>query len=492
MAVTTAAGLFYFGWLLRELGPESLGAWLAWLALGMIACLADLGLRESLVRRVAVARGRGDDGQVVALIDTTVLTVALSMAAALVAMLALAPWLLPPQAASASPWLVGGIAAMVWLQRVADVHAAALEGLQQYERVARNNVAAALVGVATLLVVLPHGGVDAASVGLIVQYALAGSLHAVSLSRSLQGQRGWLPRRWSARLAREGLGFGLSVQVAIGSFLIIESSTKLLLARQDALALVAFYDLAFRVGRGLRNLLVAGNRVLVPRLARASAERPPEGSALPASGDVQTLYLRSFEVLLLLAVPVFSLAFAAAGLISIATRGGIDPMMLVVFFLVLPAWFVFCTVDPVINVAMGTGAMRPLVVAHVAMLVLLALIMAAGTVAQGLGLSLGPPPWQGAATLAAATLSVVLPSLGLLAWHHRAQQLPLQRIAPLRGAVVIAWAWAVAAAVHLLPPAIWAQGLGWLCASVATVLGLRALPGWTLLARLARRLGGQA
>ena len=88
MAVTTVAGLFYFGWLLRQLGPEQLGGWLAWLALGMVACLADLGLRESLVRRVAVAYGRSDEALVVALIDTTALTVAVTMALALAAMLA--------------------------------------------------------------------------------------------------------------------------------------------------------------------------------------------------------------------------------------------------------------------------------------------------------------------------------------------------------------------------------------------------------------------
>lgn len=477
-AVTTAAGLFYFGYLMRTLGPELLGGWLAWLALGMLACLADLGLRESLVRRVAIAQGQGDTRRVHELIDTTVLTVAGSMALALALLMGVGPFLLGlGPAVAVEPATVLGIAVMVWAQRVADVHAAALEGLQRYELVARNNVLGAVAGVATLLLALPHLGLAAASLGLVVQYGTAGAGHLLALRQALPARRAW-PRHWQARLAREGLAFGLSVQVAVGSFLLIESVTKLLLAQAGALALLSFYDLAFRVGRGLRNLLVAGNRVLVPRLAQGGTDN-----------DVNALYLRSFHLLLFLSLPIFSLALAAAGLVSWATRGGEDTLLVIGFALVLPAWFSLCVVDPVINVAMGTGRMRPVVLAHAAMV----LLMALAAVAM-------PALWQllgrdatlgGLAVLVAATASIVIPCLGLLLVHHRGAQAPPWRaMRPARSVGVTAGAWALAGAVHALPPGPAVQAAACALAALLLLTLLRLLPAWETLraAMRARRV----
>lgn len=471
-AVTTVAGLLYFGFLMRVLGPEVLGGWLAWLALGMVACLADLGLRESLVRRIAVADADGDTALSIELVDTTVLMVAASMMLALALLLVAGPRLLNlGPAGSADPLLVAGVAAMVWLQRVADAHAAALEGLQRYDIAARNNVIGAILGLATLVVVVPAFGVEAASLGLIVQYATSGVAHVRALSHRLPRLRPW-PTRWRASLAREGLGFGLSVQAAVGSFLLIESTTKLLLARADALTLLAYYDLAFRVGRGLRNLLVAGNRVLVPRMAQWQAEFRA-GALQP----VEKLYLRSFRLLLLLSLLVFALALAASGLVSLATRGSVEPMFLVVFALTLPGWFVFCAVDPVINVAMGTGRMRLVVLAHVAMLLMLVLLVWL----QPLVSAQLPASLEGLAVLAAALGAIAVPCVGLLLYHHRSEGVPLATLSPLRSLTVVTAAWALATAVPWVGGLLWQQALAWLVAAALLVPLISQLPAWTTL-----------
>lgn len=486
-AVTTAAGLFYFGFLMRSLGPEVLGGWLAWLALGMVACLADLGLRESLVRRAAVARAEGDTPRLIALIDSTVVSVALTMGLALLLLMGLGPQLVHLGAAAEQTpgWIVGGVALMVWLQRVADVHAAALEGLQRYDRVARNNVVGALAGLATLLLTVRVWGVDVASLGLIVQYLVSGLAHQRTL-RELLPERGWRPRHARYALAREGLGYGLSVQTAIGSFLLIESIAKVLLARADALALLSYFDLAFRIGRGLRNLLVAGNRVLVPRLAAAHADAA-EGHAQ----SFDAMYLRSCHLLFLLVLAVFSVALGASSLVALATRGSVEPDFILAFLLTLPVWMIFGAVDPVINASMGSGAMRLVVLAHGAMLGLLLLLVGAGALA--LSHWPGLAPHAGPATLLAVLVSVSLPCLAMLLAYHRRQRLPLATLSPGRSLAVGLACFAVGAGVNALDASPWVQGPAWIGASLLVLLLLRGLPAWAELSlALRRRLGRPA
>ena len=491
MAVTTGAGLFYFGYLMRSVGPEAMGSWLAWLALAMVACLADLGLRESLVRRVALARTAGDEQSVIALIDSTVVAVAALMALGLGLLLLLAPRWLDLGAARDTSWaVILGVAVMVWLQRVVDVHAAALEGLQRYDLVARNNVLGAVAGIATLLVAVPMFGVRAASLGLIVQYGAAGAAHLGVLRRQVPARR-WWPQNCQPKLVRQGLAYGLSVQSATGSFLLIESLTKVMLARAGALSLLAYFDLAFRIGRGLRNLLVAGNRVLVPRLASVHARAAePQADGDDAAAQLRSMYVSSFQLVVLLAIPLFALAMSGASLASMLTRAQVDPAFVAAFVLTMPPWFVLCAVDPVINASMGAGAMRPIVLAHVAMLALLAAMTAA--VQLALHLQPGWRPLGGTLALISTALAIGLPCAALLWDHHRRHGLPIGELAPWRSLIVALLSMALGASVNLMDPTPQAQLLGVVGAALAIALLLRALPGWSRVTKFIRRRQSKA
>ncbi|MEP7300057.1 MAG: hypothetical protein ABI699_00895 [Caldimonas sp.] len=493
MAATTAIGLVYFGFLMRALGPEALGGWLAWLSLGMIACLADLGLRDALVRRIAVAVAADDRPKAAALLDTTVITVAVSMALALGLLMGVLPRFFDFGAAArrADASMIASVALLVWLQRVADTYAAALEGLQRYPTVARNNVLGALAGLVAVVLLVPRLGVHAASAGLTVQYGLGGLAHAIALRR-WNPERGWLPGRWSWTLTRQSLGYGMSVQGAVATFIIIESAVKLALSRADALALLSFFDLAFRIGRGLRNLITAGNRVLVPRLAQAQAlaENSDDAAASTvAAREVESVYLRSFQVILFIALPIFTLCAASAGLISLLTRGVVDSTLVLAFLLTLPAWYAFALADPAINLQMATGSLKPMLRAHAAMLVLLAL--------GGLVLEFVPPAAlpgsRGLATIAWASLSIILPCLWMVRVHHRARALPLGSLAPGRALLATGLGALAAVLSTRFATGFVGQASGVLLAAAVLLLALRFLPAWpwamTAVTRLWRKRG---
>jgi len=489
-AATTLAGLLYFGFLLRSLGPEALGGWLAWLSLGMVACLADLGLREALVRGTAVAMASNDRGLAGALLDTTALTVAVSMAVSLVLLMAVLPRFVDLGAAArtADGSLIAGVACMIWLQRVVDVYAAALEGLQRYATVARNNVMAAAVGLTTVLLATPHMGVHAASVGLTVQYACAGAGNLLALQSSYP-EHPWWPRAWSWRLCKRGLGYGMSVQAAVGSFILIESIVKLALSHINALALLSFFDLAFRVGRGTRNLLAAGNRVLVPRLAHVHTMIGSTGSAVAgnaASAELESVYLRSFSVMLFLSLPSFVLAAASAGLISLLTRLTVDPSLVDMFFLTLPLWFVFSLADPAINMQMATGDLRPMLWAHGSMLVLLVAAMLGGQAVAGSRPETAQ--WRGFAIVEAASVAIMLPCLWMIWWHHRKSGTPIASLQPRRALAAIALGIFAAWLPTLFPNDLSGRLSGLVVAGLITLAALRLLPAWTSAAGLAARV----
>jgi O-antigen/teichoic acid export membrane protein len=326
-----------------------------------------------------------------------------------------------------------------------------------------------------VVLLVPRLGVPAASLGLALQYALSGLCHLVVLRRQLPGRR-WWPGPWDARLCRASLGYGLAVQGLVGTFLLIESGIKLALAQVGSLAFVSFFDLAFRIGRGLRNLLVAGNRVLVPRLAVSACGAQEEG--------VNALYRSSAHWMLLVALTGFTAAGALGGVVSRLARGELDPVLLYVYLVVLAAWYLFTLSDSVVNVAIAAGRMGAVLGAHFAMLVLLAV----GAVAAQWAL----PLWgvQAAAAgphiVALSAAAIGLPSLWMVVQFHRVRGLPLRRVVALRILLAhLACTAAVASALMSSWP-VWARVP---CAGVLALIGLRLLPAWAWAAGLAGRLG---
>ncbi|MCB2019742.1 MAG: glycosyltransferase family 4 protein, partial [Burkholderiaceae bacterium] len=228
---------------------------------------------------------------------------------------------------------------------------------------------------------------------------------------------------------------------------------------------------------------VAGNRVLVPRLAQVHEQTRRDddaGARDAAQRELTRLYLTSFQALLFFALPVFALAIAGAGVLSLLTRGVFDTHLVHVFVLVLPAWFVFCIADPVINLKMGAGRMGLVLTAHGAMLVLLPLL-ALAAFAETL------PAMRGMAIIAAASGAIVLPCGWLLWRHHRDERLPLAALSPGRVLLAILLAGGSAIFVASRTHSVLALGLGWAGAAACTLVAMRLLPAWSRLRAMLRR-----
>lgn len=434
-AAQTVFGLVTYGYLVRVVGAGQVGIWVSLLAAGMLACLADLGLNHALIRQLSLATtGAQGSADLPAqrTIETIMATVAVATAIALaLAWLSFAWWghWIPSTAASGQTrdW-IGYVFVGLWLNRVADALAAALDGLQCFVERSLASFGALLVGLLLTVALVPHWGMQGFALAFVAQNGLLVAAFGAGLHQFSPGLR-WLRPRFHAAVLREALRYGLSVQFLIMCFLVIESAVKLSLARSGKLPEVAYFDLAFRIGKGVRGLLASALRVLVPRLA-------PVGTDTGGQDRRDQAYARSFEVLLLFSLPIFASLVAAAPWLSLLLVGRPEPAFVFALATSLLAWLGYSLTDPAMNLSLSSGRMGWPVVGHVLTLALvLCAVGLGGPAIQGEGYTLGLYVLLTLAILAGCGVTLIgIHHTERSGWHLLR---PLPTLAALAGALAL-------------------------------------------------------
>lgn len=375
VAAQTLIGLVLYSFLIRQLGAETVGAWVSLTAVGLLACMADMGLNHALIRQLSVAIHQADQDRVGATVETLVWAVAVFAGAAL-GLLYLAfplwsPWLGLPAVEHAGverwlPFVFGGL----WLNRMGDACAGGLDGQQRFVARSVAVIFALLAGLLLSLWWVPLFGMDGAAAAFVVQNALQFIANLVQLRRTTNGLSLMRPRL-RVSILREAVRYGLSVQALVLCYLVLESGIKISLARSGNLAAVSYFDLAFRIGKGVRGLLASALRVLVPRLAAAGSD---------ASGQERraAAYADAFGVLLMVALSAFVVLLAAAPLISWLVVGRVEPVFMSALAFALLPWLVYSLTDPALTVSLASARMRWPLRGHLVTLLLTAVLVALG------------------------------------------------------------------------------------------------------------------
>jgi O-antigen/teichoic acid export membrane protein len=471
MAAQTVVALATYSYLVRVVGAVQVGAWVSLVAAGMLACVADLGLNHALIRQLSVAlhgQHESTGAQALETIETIVATVAGATGIALMlAWLSFSWWggwiSAPAAGIQASQWL-GFVLVGLWLNRVAEALAGALDGQQRFVERSLALAAALLCGLALTVAVTPHWGMLGFAVAFVVQNALMVIFFGMQLRNRSPGLR-WLRPRIRPSILRDALRYGLSVQLLVMCYLVIESGVKLSLARSGNLAEVAYFDLAFRIGRGVRGLLASALRVLVPRLA------PGASDADGAQRRHQT-YAKSFAALQLFSLPIFAAIIAGSQVLSMVLVGRHEPAFVAALGASLVAWLGYSLTDPAMNLSLSSGRMRWPVLGHV---LTLALVLCA--------LTFGWPSNQGAFTsglYVQVALAILAGCLTTLTGVHHSEGAGWFLLKPLPTLAALAAAAAVGLfglRVDTLLPA-WTVAGQW--AAVAAVLAAYSASLWLL------------
>lgn len=471
MAAQTLFSLATYGYLVRVVGAEQVGAWVSLMAAGMLACVADLGLSHALIRQLSVVlHGRQEPAGagVPETIETIVATVAGTTGFALLLAWLSFPWWsswisAPAAVVQPGQWL-GFVLVGLWLNRVADALAGALDGQQRFVERSLASAAALLCGLMLTIVAVPHWGMQGFAVAFVAQNALLLLSFAVQL-RHLTPALRWSRPRLRPAVLRDALRYGLSVQLLVMCFLVIESIVKLSLARTGNLAELAYFDLAFRIGKGVRGLMASALRVLVPRLA-------PLGSDVGGADLRHQAYAKSFAALQLFSLPIFAAIVAGAQLLSVALVGRDEPAFVAALAASLAAWLGYNLTDPAMNLALSSGRMRWPVLGHV---MALGLVLCAATI--------GWPSNQGASTSGLylqVAMAILVGCLATMVGVHHGEGAGWRLLRPVHTLVALACGAAIGLfglSVDTLLPA-WSAPERW--AAVSTVLAAYTASLWRL------------
>lgn len=284
-----------------------------WIVAGSVSAylaLLDMGIGVGLTQTVAYQQGKSPAEATSVLLVSSLAFYAvaglLAVTVAWVAADAVAAWLAIPTdlRAVTRPLLVGS-AVVLALAQLLGVAEAVLNGWQLMHITAGLAVAGALLdGVLTVAVLSLGYGV----MGLVAKDALLATLLGVARFAYLwRAQPGLsLQPRYFSRGALAGLlRYGLRIQVTRLAEITMTQVDKLLLARFVGLALAGQYEVAARVVRVMKFLVLAAASALMPAAAALHARQ--ERAAL------QALYLSALRYLVVAAAPAAFFTAVAAG-----------------------------------------------------------------------------------------------------------------------------------------------------------------------------------
>jgi O-antigen/teichoic acid export membrane protein len=274
---------------LHALGPERFGLWSIFFALTGYFGGFDLGLAQGTLRHVAAARVHGLEDDAAAhtvlafagylLLGLVWLGVMLAASHPLLDFLRIPAALRP----DGTRILIGSAIAFVlsgWL----NVFVAALQGHGRFDLANRVLLTSVLSqGLGVWLALRRHGGIGSLILVLMAGWLL-GVLVAIALLSRVTRGGGWVPPWRAWRQAPAALRFGLPMQGASLSAVIHMHLDKFLLSRFVGLAVVAPYEIGFRVATAA----VTFPQQFLLAAMPAAAELQAEGR----HGTLRTLFVR--------------------------------------------------------------------------------------------------------------------------------------------------------------------------------------------------------
>ena len=413
--VIVSGGVLFllYRYLLRTIGPELVGIWVIVLATASASRISEMGFSASAVKYTARYIARGEKNKASEVIQTTAITIGVVLVCVLMGGYPLIAWLIGkiiPAAHIADALAILPYALVsVWIGTVAGVFQSGLEGCQRIDlRVLVSMLAAVFLLGLTWILVPEYGlvGLAWAQIGQGV-LMLLGSW--VLLRRELPSLP-LLSLKWRYSLFREMFHYGFNFQIMSIFIMLIDPTTKALMAKFGGLTSVAYYEMANRMVTQFRSLLVSANQVIVPHVANLHESAPEE---------IQKAYLDSYRVIFFLALPLFAGVAAVAPLASELWIGHYEQSFVVYAALTSTAYWLNTLNVPAYFINLGTGFLRWNTWSFVVMAPLnLALGYSLGVIFGGLGVVLG------------YLLALMIGSSLVILGYHRDHHMPLTLLFP--------------------------------------------------------------
>ncbi|OGP87422.1 MAG: hypothetical protein A2031_04835 [Deltaproteobacteria bacterium RBG_19FT_COMBO_43_11] len=358
--IVVAGGVLFilYRFLLVTIGAEQLGIWSLVAATTGVIHMANLGLSSSVIKYVAKYKARNDFKNVSHVIQTAVISVTVLVGFLLVIGYPLFKLvfqlIFPAPAFPAALSILPYALLSLLFAMIAGIFQSSLYGLQRIDLNSYPLMGKVLVNLVLCLALTPKYGLLGMAYAGVIQNLSALIASWLLLNKQLPS----LPLffyRWSKNTFKKIIFYGMNFQVITIAAMISDPVTKALLSKFGGLSMVGFYEMASRMVIQFRAIIVSANQVVVPTIADMTENAPEK---------IRAFYLRSYELLFYLAVPLFSLIIICAPIISKIWIGYYERVFVFSAILLSIGWFLNTLAVPAYFANSGMGQLRWNVISH--------------------------------------------------------------------------------------------------------------------------------
>ena len=402
-----------YKFLLKGLGAELFGVWSLVLSATTFANIANLGFSGSVIKYVAQSLANNDIKKVVGIIETSVVSIGVSVGLVLLISYPVAKWLLriiiPTPHISEALNILPYAMLSLWVSVLAGVFQAGLDGHQRIDISSAITVFRMVSYLILCLILVPSLGLMGLAYAHVIQACMLTIISWGMLKRHIPTLPA-IPYRWSKKLFREMMGYALNIQIITVSQMLYDPITKGLLVKFGGLDLAGYYEMANRMVIQLRGLIVAAVQVLVPTIADLKEKNPD---------SIHKVYKEAYGLVLFIALPYFSAIIAMTPVISRMWIGHYESSFVAFSILLSIGWFVNTLVTPAYFTDLGIGKLTWNTRGH--------LIMAVSNVMFGLLLGYIS---GGRGVVVAWMLSLIAGSITILLPFYRRNKIPFSDMFP--------------------------------------------------------------
>jgi len=352
--VAVIGGILFalYRFLLKTIGIEQLGIWSLVLATTAVTQIANLGLSGSVVKFVAKYIARGENENVSDVIQTAFFSVGIFVALILMIGYPIAKWILglvilPESLPSALAILPYAFLAL-WIMIVTSIFQAGLDGYQRIDLRCLLLMGGAVFHLFLCFIFVPTHGLMGLAYARVIQNFIVFISSWILIKRYIP-LLPIFPSRWNKNLFKEIIRYGVNFQIMSIARMLYDPITKSLLSKFGGLSMVAYYEMANKMIKQFRALIISANQVLIPVIADLKEKTPRK---------IQSVYLTSYNLIFYLALPLFSLIIVSMPIVSELWIGHQERIFVLFGILLAIGWFLNILNAPAQFANLGTGELR--------------------------------------------------------------------------------------------------------------------------------------
>lgn len=413
IVITSITLFLLYKYLLVALGASQLGIWSLVLSTTSIAQLANFGITGSIVKYVAKYKAIGDTDKLSILIQTAAISIAVIFVVLAIIIYPVADYYLKitlqgESYRSASNILPYALIAF-WIMMVTSISQAGLYGCQL---ITHRNLILAGESVTFLIIcwfMAPRYGLVGLAYARLIQNCITSLVTWYILKKNITTLP-LIPFRWEKSIFKEIIGYSVNFQFITLLVMLCDPVTKGLLSRYGSVSMVGYYEMANRMVQQVRSLIVNANQVLVPAFAHLK-ELAPE--------RIQDFYIKSYQLLFFISLPVFSVLIMVTPFVSEIWIGRYESIFVTSAIILCVGWFLNTLSVPAYYACLGTGDLKWNLYSHMAM----------GASNLIIGLWAGKF-FNGIGVIAAWAFSLALGGAILNITYHKFNKLPISELLP--------------------------------------------------------------